>query len=76
MLCARNAASLCWGFSNVGIFFFSCNMSKCKHLVQVSGRDSSQVKTTIHIIFCLTTGVRMRSKVFICQLNIHGGEGV
>lgn len=53
-------------------------MSKYKLLVQVSGRDSNQMKATVYILFCLTTSARMRSKVLIlaCQLNIQGRKSV
>lgn len=65
-----------WGFING--FFFSCNVSKYKLLVQGSGKDSNQMKATVYILFCLTTGARMRSKVLVsaCQLNIQGGKSV
>lgn len=53
-------------------------MSKYKLLVQVSGKDSNQMKATVYILFCLTTGARMRSKVLISarQLDIQGGKSV
>lgn len=79
MCCVRGMQHLSVGvLLMLGFFFFCCSMSKCKHLVQVSGRDSNRVKATIYIIFYLTTDARMRSKVLIllCQLNIHEGKGV
>lgn len=62
-VCTPASSSICWrksGFTvckecNFFFFFPICDMSKYKLLVQVSGKDSNQIKGTISILFCLTT---------------------
>lgn len=82
MLYARNVTAFSLGFISLWfcfvLFFLSCHVSKYKLLVQVSGRDSNQMKAPVYILFCLTTSARMRSKVLIlaCQLNIQGRKSV
>lgn len=77
MLCERNVVAFSWGFIN-RLFFFSCNTSKYKFLVQVTSKDSSQMQATVYILFCLCKnekqGVDISMSIFMEENCVEPAE--